>query len=84
MTSFGVKEMERILKKTVDLGLSVNELRIIVSCFNAVAYWAEIEDENYLDPDGWELKERLEALYRDELDGVHSAENGLLELNLGF
>jgi hypothetical protein len=60
--------MERILKKPVDIDLSVNDLRLIVSCFNAVAYLAKIDDESYLDPDGWALKERLEGLYRDELE----------------
>jgi hypothetical protein len=60
--------MERILGRSTRLDLSVNDLRILVSCFNAVAYWAEVDEKAYLDSDGWKLKERLEGLYRDELD----------------
>ena len=52
-----------ILKKRTRLDLSFNDIRIIVGCFNAVAYQAEIDDEPYLDPDALELKTRLEALY---------------------
>jgi hypothetical protein len=68
MTTHSLLEMERILKNPVDLELTVNDLRLIVSCFDAVAYLAKIDGECYLDPDGWALKERLEGLYRDELE----------------
>jgi hypothetical protein len=61
--------MEHTFKKPLNLDLSVNDLRIIVGCLNALAYWSRCDDEPYLDPDGWRLKERLEGLYRDELDG---------------
>jgi hypothetical protein len=70
MQNVEILEMERTLKKSVELDLSVNDLRIIVGCFSALAYWARLDDEAYLDPDGWKLKERLEGLYRDELNGA--------------
>jgi hypothetical protein len=56
------KDLE-ILKKRTRLELSVNDVRIIVGCFRAVAYQSEIDDEPYLDPDGLALKSRLESLY---------------------
>jgi len=56
------KKLE-ILKKRTRLDLSLNDIRIIVGCFNAVAYQAEIDDEPYLDPDALELKTKLESLY---------------------
>jgi hypothetical protein len=51
------------LKKRTRIDLSLNDIRIIVGCFKAVAYQAEIDDEPYLDPDALELKSRLESLY---------------------
>jgi hypothetical protein len=68
MTTHSLLEMERILKKPVDLELSVNDLRLIICSFNAVAYLSKIDGESYLDSEGWALKERLEGLYRDELE----------------
>ena len=56
------KKLE-ILKKQTRLDLSLNDIRIIVGCFNAVAYQAEVDDEPYLDLDALELKTRLESLY---------------------
>jgi hypothetical protein len=64
-----ILDMERTLSRPIGLDLSVNDLRIIVGCFNALAYWARRDDEPYLDPDGWKLKDRLDGLYRDELNG---------------
>ncbi len=72
MTTFSISEMDRILKKSLNLDLNLNDLRIIVESLNAVAYWANVDDEEYLDPDGWKLKERLEGLYRDELDNSNN------------
>jgi hypothetical protein len=83
MQNAGFFEMERTLKKPIGLDLSVNDLRIIVGCFSALAYWARIDDEAYLDPDGWKLKERLEGLYRDELNGP-SVPSGMPGLCVGF
>ncbi len=51
------------LKKRARLDLSINDIKIMVGCFNALAYQAEIDDEPYLDPGALELKKRLESLY---------------------
>jgi len=56
------KKLE-VLKKRTRLDFSLNDVRIILGCFNAVAYQAEIDDEPYLDPDALELKARLESHY---------------------
>jgi hypothetical protein len=55
--------MLEILKERTRLELSLNEIRIIVGCLNAVAYQATIDDEPYLDPDALDLKTRMESLY---------------------
>jgi hypothetical protein len=68
-----LKSMVGILKKPVLLDLSLNDLRIIVGCFRAVAYLAEEEDEPYLDSEGTELHARLEELYSKKL-----AEQGVM------
>lgn len=52
-----------ILKKKTYLDLNLNDIRIIVGCFRAVAYQAEVDGEPYLDPDALELKSRMESLY---------------------
>ena len=52
-----------VLKKKTQLGLTLNDIRIIVGCFRAVAYQARIDDEPYLDSDALALKARLESLY---------------------
>ena len=57
-----------ILRNRRRLHLSLNDIRIIVGCFRAVAYQGEIDGEDYLDADGLELKERLEAIYRKSLN----------------
>ena len=53
----------KILRKKARLDLSVNDIRIILGCFRAVGYQAEIDDELYLDSDAVELKTKLESLY---------------------
>jgi hypothetical protein len=68
MKEIDPEEMERILGRAITLELNLNDLRILVSCFSAVAYWAEVDEKAYMDSDAWKLKERLEGLYRDELD----------------
>jgi hypothetical protein len=75
MKNMDIDRIEHILGRRIGLDLSLNDLRILVSCFNAVAYWAEIDEKAYLDPDGWKLKERLEGLYRDELDAAEISDN---------
>lgn len=63
MQALGSEKKLEILKKKTSLDLTLNDIRIIVGCFRAVAYQAEIDDEPYLDPDAIELKSRLELLY---------------------
>jgi len=70
MENLEVFDIDRTLAKPVGIDLSDNELRIIVGCLNALEYIARMDDEPYLDEDGLKLKERLEGLYRDELQGT--------------
>ena len=60
--------IETTLKRPVEIDLSLNDLRIIVSCIGAVSYYADIHDEPYLDAEGMKLMERLQGLYRDHLE----------------
>jgi hypothetical protein len=52
-----------ILKRRTRLDLSVNDLRILLGCFKAVAYQADVDDEPYLDADAVDLSGRLESAY---------------------
>ena len=63
-----------ILKNRKRLDLSLNDIRILVGCFRALAYQGELDGEQYLDADALELKERLESIYRKSLNG--NGENG--------
>ncbi len=62
-----VKRLE-LLKVRKSLDLSLNELRIIVGCFRALAYQAQTDNEPYLDSEALELKARLESLYSKSLE----------------
>lgn len=75
MQMLGAEKKLEILKKRTRLELSLNDIRIIVGCFNAVAYQAQIDDEPYLDPDAFELKKKLETLYA-RLLREHGANGG--------
>jgi hypothetical protein len=68
MTNSSVSDIERKLRQRIDINLSVDELRIIINCFRGIEYWSETDGESYLDKDGRTLKNRLEALYLDELE----------------
>jgi hypothetical protein len=57
------EEKLEILSERTSIDLSLNDIRILAGCLNAMAYQAEIDDEPYLDPDALELKKRLESLY---------------------
>ncbi len=61
--ALGSEKKLHILKKKTHLDLSLNDIRIIVGCFRAVAYQTEVDDEPYLDADALVLKSRLESLY---------------------
>ncbi len=52
-----------ILKKKTNVELSLNDIRIILGCFKAIAYQSEIDNEPYLDPDACDLQRRLESQY---------------------
>ncbi len=62
-----------LLDTRVKLNISINDLRIVVNSFRALAYQMELEDEPYLDADGLRLKERLESTYKASLArlGIH-------------
>jgi hypothetical protein len=51
------------LKRRTTLDLNLNDIRIILGCFRAVAYQGERDGEQYLDADALELKSRLETEY---------------------
>jgi hypothetical protein len=56
------KKLE-ILREPVRLDLSVNDLRILVGCLRAVAYFMKMDDEPYLEADALELQKKLEQKY---------------------
>jgi hypothetical protein len=65
----------QILEERTLLDVSLNDLRILAGCLNALAYQAEIDGEPYLDPDALKLKEKLESLY-EKLLGEHGKSGG--------
>jgi hypothetical protein len=75
MQALGSEEKLKILKKKTRLDLSLNDVRIIVGCFRAVAYQEEVDGESYLDPDGRALKSRLESLYEKLLKENGNGDN---------
>jgi hypothetical protein len=54
----------KVLENRTTLDLSLNDLRIVLGCFNAVAYMAGIDDETYLDSEALDLRSRLESRYK--------------------
>jgi hypothetical protein len=67
MTTTVISEIERTLHQRTSIPMTINDLRIIVTCFRAVEYWGETDGESYLDAESRALKKRLEALYLDIL-----------------
>jgi hypothetical protein len=59
-----------LLDGRVTMNLSLNDLRLVVGCFRALAYQMSLDDEPYLDADGLVLKQRLEESYRAALEEV--------------
>jgi hypothetical protein len=66
-TALEAEKKLEILKKPVRLDLSMNDLRILVGCFRAVAYFMKLDDEPYLDTDALDLQQRLEHKYEELL-----------------
>jgi hypothetical protein len=65
-----VAEVDRKLKRTVDIELSVNDLRIMTNCFNALEYMADEYGEDCMfTNEARELRDRLSGLYHDEIGG---------------
>ncbi len=63
-----VEKKLAILKQRRAVELSLNDLRILVGCFNALAYQSMVDGESYLDADALALKDRLQSLYLASLD----------------
>ena len=61
------EEILDLLDTRCKLNLSLDDLRIILNCFRGIEYQMQIDDESYLDGDGFALKSRLEKNYRDKL-----------------
>ncbi len=53
-----------ILRKPLLLGICINDLRIMVGCFKALAHFMMTDDEPYLDADALDLQVKLEKVYR--------------------
>lgn len=56
-----------VLRLTRNVEITLNDLRILVGCFKALAYQSQLDGEDYLDVDALALKERLESLYLQSL-----------------
>jgi hypothetical protein len=56
-----------ILKLHTNIELSLNDLRIMVGCFAALAYQSQLDGESYLDVDALALQKRLESVYETSL-----------------
>jgi hypothetical protein len=61
------KNLERILALTTTLELSCNDVRILINALNALVYFGKVDNEDYIDSDGLELRARLQRLYSELL-----------------
>ena len=68
-TADAIEKKLAILSRPLKLDLSINDLRIIVGCFRAVAYQMKVDDEPYLDCEGLALKATLSSMYEKILRG---------------
>ena len=62
-----VLELEKrlnLLETPVQLDLTLNDLRIIVTSFRALVYMMQRDGESYLNTECLELKEELERRYK--------------------
>ena len=73
-----------LLDTRVQLDLSLDELRIILNCFRAVEYQMKIDDEPYLDADGFALKSRIENKYESAVDSFGETWHPCEQLTLEF
>ncbi len=67
MRTEGALEALHLLNAPVTLNLRLDELRILVTCMRAMEYQSELDDEPYLDEDGYALMNTLEQLYSRKL-----------------
>ena len=72
-----------VLKTQKSVELSLNDLRIIVGCFKALAWQSEQDGEDYLDPDAKALHVKLESLYLASLDQAAGGNGSAKSRNAG-
>lgn len=70
MKNSSISDIERTLRQSIDIPMTMDDLRIIVNCFRAVEYWSRTDGESYLDDEGRELMNKLEAKY---LGGIEAS-----------
>jgi len=68
MQTISAEKTLEVLRKRICFDLSLNDLRIMVGCFRAVAYLMDIDGEPYLDADALELQKNLERRYGELLE----------------
>lgn len=73
MRTNDIEQVLELLDAPVMLNLHLDELRILVTCMRAMEYQTEVDDEPYLDEDGFTLKRKLEQLYRQKLGELQSS-----------
>lgn len=62
--------LDRILDSPVEVNLTLNDLRILISSLDAMAYFGKLHGEPYLDADGKVLAERLKVFYKESLSAL--------------
>ena len=67
MNVLEIEKRLNLLDTPVQLDLTLNELRIIVTSFRALLYMMQRDGESYLNTACLELKEELERRYKDVL-----------------
>lgn len=73
MQSIDIAKYEQLSRRSVDVVMNLNEVRIIVECLRALTYFNDIEGEEYLSAEGQELKTRFERLYRTAIEEMRAA-----------
>lgn len=67
MQAITAEKTLELLGEPICLDINLNDLRIMVGCFKAVAYLMAIEGEPYLDADALKLQKYLEHKYGELL-----------------